>query len=708
MKLPEDKVNQLIQDYKEGMLHKELAKKYGVHDNSISGILKRRGIDCSRRKLISEETQQYIIQQYTVALRASPSIAAELQIDGGTVCRILRRHNIVLRPSEDNKRTYLIPQRYFQTIDTEEKAYFLGFLYADGCLSSDTGYCIRLGLHPKDKDVLEKFSTAIYGFIKVSEDSETSASKKFTAENSANSKEYYLYVDIYSKRMWKDLIVQGCPPQKSFTITFPNDTIIPTNLKHHFLRGYFDGDGCLSLASSSHPVVDFSSSKLFIEGLIPYLESQGIKCNKMYLNKENELSANVQLTAFENIQNMLNLLYKDATVYMERKKQLREDFVALYAGKQMSKVAKYLDESKYGTTFIPSWNNIQLNKENIAQFNESQKAQVAQFVFEWFREGGFPHATKTPHELLHEFALLRNTAPNSILGEANENGNLVLKTANQNGAAIFKHFSPHFFEVKEGKNLKRPSMLETFQDDDRLMKVIINRMDQNFQVNGNMLRQGLSNSKIAFKASIFNPMIARYLYSKYTTEGDIIYDYSMGFGQRLTAALSLNHKIKYVGVDVLGKSISSNQAIFSFFQDNIPSFNKEAEIVQAGSEEYCPEQYQGKVKLAFSSPPYFNLEHYSNDKSQAYSDCSYANFINGYWKKTVVNIDKLLLPEGYFLLNIKETIGAFNLAEDMLNVIKGQGFKLLGRYDMQLSRNTAFGGRDDKHKYEPIFVLKRA
>lgn len=369
---------------------------------------------------------------------------------------------------------------------------------------------------------------------------------------------------------------------------------------------------------------------------------------------------------------------------------------------------KYLDESKYGTTFIPSWNGIQLNKENISQFNESQKTQVAQFVFEWFRSGGFPYPTKTSHELLHEFALLYNTAPNSILGEANENGNLVLKTANQNGTAIFKHFSPHFFEVKEGKNLKRPSMLETFQDDDRLMKVIINRMDQNFQVNGNMLRQGLSNSKIAFKASIFNPMIARYLYSKYTTEGDIVYDYSMGFGQRLTAALSLDHKIKYVGVDVLGKSVSGNQAIFSFFQDNIPSFNKEAEIVQAGSEEYCPEQYQGKVKLAFSSPPYFNLEHYSNDKSQAYSDCSYANFINGYWKKTVVNIDKLLLPEGYFLLNIKETIGAFNLAEDMLNVIKGQGFKLLGRYDMQLSRNTAFGGRDDKHKYEPIFVLKRA
>jgi len=364
----------------------------------------------------------------------------------------------------------------------------------------------------------------------------------------------------------------------------------------------------------------------------------------------------------------------------------------------------YYDKSKYGTSFIPEFNGVLLKSDNVKKMNEVEKTEVADYLFKLYRAKGFPHTILTQDELLHDFILVQNTKVDSIKKDEK-----TLTTYYQAGLNLVKHFSPHFYEVNSGIRSNHMSMIDTFNNDDLLKKVIQNRLHDNFNMTGNMLKQGLANSKLAYKASLFNVIVGKYIYSQYTKENDVIYDYSMGFGQRLIGAMSLSYPVTYIGIDPWKKSVDSNQNIFNFLQQNTTGFNKKAEIIHQGSETYCDPKYLGKVNLAFSSAPYFNLEKYEDANSQAYTS-GYINFIHGWWKSTVKNIKNLLIDNGILALNIKDKVEDFNLMEDMCNIIKEYGFELIHTYQMQLSRNTSFRNKDknvENWKYEPIFIFRK-
>ena len=59
-------------------------------------------------------------------------------------------------------------------------------------------------------------------------------------------------INIVSKQLKKDLIQAGCTCTKSLTLTFPSENIIPKHLQHHFIRGYFDGDGSVFISNEKH------------------------------------------------------------------------------------------------------------------------------------------------------------------------------------------------------------------------------------------------------------------------------------------------------------------------------------------------------------------------------------------------------------------------------------------------------------------------
>ena len=320
--------------------------------------------------------------------------------------------------------------------------------------------------------------------------------------------------------------------------------------------------------------------------------------------------------------------------------------------------------------------------------------------FNFYRENGFPYPKLTDDGAIREFSILKSFDANSIEEDKK------LSIANYVGTSIFKHFSPHFYEVKSAYSNK-PSALEAFNDDNLLYATIKNRIDGNFTIHGNMIKQGLRNSRAAFMGSIFNPSVAKFIYSKFAKENDIIYDYSMGFGQRLLGVLSLPYYVKYIGVDPMQKSVDSNTELYNFFNTNVPMLNKEVELNCVGSEEYCDSQYIGKVKIAFSSPPYFNLEVYEDNKTQAYHT-GYNTFINIWWKRTVENISKLLVDGGLMALNINNIVDGFNISEDMCNVLKMYGFQQIDRYDLKLSKNSVFNNKNrEVEKLEPIYIFQK-
>src|ERR1700722_2326429 len=380
---------------------------------------------------------------------------------------------------------------------------------------------------------------------------------------------------------------------------------------------------------------------------------------------------------------------------MERKYKKCMDSLKIFSNKE--RTIKEYDISKYGTTYVPKFREIPLLAKNIQNMSPDQIDEVAKFVFNFYRKNGFPYSILTNNEIISDFNALREKDPNCVLSENN-----MVSSFKPAGIRVFKHFAPHFFEMRPGRRDDKPSMVDAFNDDELFMKVVKNRLSGEFNITGNMIKQGLANSHIAYRGSIFSPMVAKFIYSKYTKDGDIIFDYSMGYGQRLLAAMSLKHNVKYVGVDPFEKSVNSNKNIFEFLNNNIPGINKSAEIIQSGSENYYDEKYAGKVNVAFSSPPYFNTEMYEDNATQAGHNGDYSYFINDWWGKTVDNIGKLLIDNGYFILNVKEQVGKFNIFEDMKNVAISKGFKQIDLFQMKLLRHNAYRAKNAELKYEPI------
>lgn len=687
----EDKQN-IIRLYQEGKSPTEIGKIYNIKYFHVGSILKYNNIPRNQVKKITVDMEEVFAAEYAKGV-SSEVIAKHFNVDGGTVRRAVRKKGLVIRPDTENKRKYNIDVDYFENINTEEKAYFLGLLYADGSLSSG-GFGIKITLKDHDIDILEKLSNIIYGFRKLKESQTILLDKD---NNEYISK--YFTLSFYSKKMHQDLCKLGCTPRKSFTITFPDKIINPEFIRH-FIRGYFDGDGCISVVDENKPRVDFTSNGDFIIGLKQFIEKTlNIDCNKIGQRHPDTATRNMQLSGFYKTPIILDYIYKDANIFMNRKRNKYYEMLEQLNNKKINLNNKYSNFSKYGTTYVPIFNNKILLEENLKTMSEEEKKEIASYLLDFYRDNGFPYPILTDDEIIKDFTILKNTDPLSILNDK------ALKLYNGAGIATFKHFSPHYFEVNCGNN-KRKSMLETFNDDKLLASVIKNRLDGNYNMTGNMLKQGLPNSKIAYKSSIFFPVVAKFIYSKFTKENDIIYDYSMGFGQRLLGALSLKHKVKYIGTDPLKKSVESNNNIFNFMNKNIPSFNKEIDLYCDGSENFCDEKYINKVNLAFSSPPYFNLEIYSDEKEQACNN-TYVDFINIYWRKTMENIKKLLTTEGLFILNTTEHVSGFNLLEDMSNVARELGFILIDEYKMQLTRNTVFNRSDGAHKYEPILVFRK-
>ena len=198
--------------------------------------------------------------------------------------------------------------RNFEIIDTEEKAYWLGFLYADGSVSS-TDNRIELGLAEKDLNHIEKFKEFIGVPNKISYRPQTKSYR-------------YIFKSIPCK---EDLIKQGCMPKKSLILKFPTEQQVPNYLIKHFIRGYFDGDGWFSNTSSCFQV-GIIGTEDFIKGFLNIIEIQN-KNNKIFTVHREDGAKRYVFSGLNDVTNFLNWIYKDATIYLDRKYNHYLDFI---------------------------------------------------------------------------------------------------------------------------------------------------------------------------------------------------------------------------------------------------------------------------------------------------------------------------------------------------------------------------------------------
>lgn len=194
---------------------------------------------------------------------------------------------------ESNREKLYVEESYFKSIDTEDKAYFLGLMYADGSVSKNTFY-----LKLKDEDVIQEFKKYL----------------KAEAEIKIINNQYSL--TICRQSMCIDLINQGCYINKTTSIRFPS---LNKNLIRHFIRGFYDGDGSLILnANRSHNCLNFTSGSLeFLQQLQDNLKDISITNGGISKEKDHEVWH--LRYGGKQVHIILNWLYNNSNLYLKRK-----------------------------------------------------------------------------------------------------------------------------------------------------------------------------------------------------------------------------------------------------------------------------------------------------------------------------------------------------------------------------------------------------
>lgn len=236
------------------------------------------------------------------------------------------------------KRVYNFNQNFLSELNSPEKAYFLGLLYSDGCIHKSKdweSYNIMFGQSEINKDIVYKINNLL--------DSD------YPVITTLNGSKLFYRIDLKSKQMFEDLQKLGVEPNKSLACTFPN---INEELIPHFIRGLFDGDGCVwNGKRKTMKVKDSSNSSGFRERivhnvkftytgnyefvnalqdhLVKYL---GFKKTKLNFSKAQNTKhiCTMEYSGRGQLKKFYDFIYKNATIYGNTKKlKFEEIFCAL-------------------------------------------------------------------------------------------------------------------------------------------------------------------------------------------------------------------------------------------------------------------------------------------------------------------------------------------------------------------------------------------
>lgn len=200
------------------------------------------------------------------------------------------------------RKKYICNEDYFEIIDTEEKGYWVGFLAADGSVSSKKNV-ISLGLHSKDRGIIEKFKKALEATNLIDDRIGRKRSGYKTISRISRLR-------IRSAKMKEDLINKGVVPRKSLILEPPKN--IPKRFYRDWVRGYFDGDGSVWINRGKYPVVGITGTKEVLEFI-----REAIGCYSSIRRRGNVYT--YRLKARKKVERFFHVLYDNSTLYMERK-----------------------------------------------------------------------------------------------------------------------------------------------------------------------------------------------------------------------------------------------------------------------------------------------------------------------------------------------------------------------------------------------------
>lgn len=297
----------------------QIAKHFGIGSATVRRRLKALGVEIIQHPHAGKFNVEEVIKLYSEGIQIW-KIAQIFNSSEETISKVLKENGVVV------KRKLSFNEYIFDSIDTEEKAYWLGFIWADGSVITHNeerhSYPIEITLAVKDYEHLVKFCS----FIDLPVEKISIRSEKIT---SIRNREFIsgksCRVAISSKNMWNTLVKYNCVPNKTYNEIFPDLSIFKSSdLLSHFMRGFFDGDGWVYRDRDNKIIAGVCGQEQFLLKFKNLLPS---KLQSINLYNTNSEILKVIKWASLNAELFLNFLYKDAHIFLDRKFNIAAPYI---------------------------------------------------------------------------------------------------------------------------------------------------------------------------------------------------------------------------------------------------------------------------------------------------------------------------------------------------------------------------------------------
>lgn len=262
----------------------------------------------------SQEEAKALSDRYQKG-ESSTTIAQHLGASPTTIRKAIVDNGVSIRSPSDCHRKYVFDGAFFSRIDSEKKAYWLGFITADGCLyvkEDIRRYSLSVTLAERDINHLEAFRRDLGSDLPIRRVRPGGYSGSTACVN----------LTLHSESLYRDLVRLGLEPRKSLTARPWNGS---EKLLPHYWRGVLDGDGWLICAKKGRQVVGLTGSRAIVDAFAEHVRKSTGKRAAIRANgsvwRVTFHERNVCLA-------ILGVLYADATISLDRKRRLAEAILA--------------------------------------------------------------------------------------------------------------------------------------------------------------------------------------------------------------------------------------------------------------------------------------------------------------------------------------------------------------------------------------------
>lgn len=335
--------------YNAGLSTNNIGKKLGISKTTVKRIMKENGLTWYRFHRPGPDLSARAIKLYRTM--STLKVAEQLGTTHTTINSRLHKAGVRLRAVEEYSAGTSCDHHFFDKIDTPEKAYWLGMMITDGCVSHKPRHpwVVVLSLKAADADHVERFRQAIRC------ESANVIIGKVTKKVIRGTVSYtrHAALQIQSKEMFCALESHGVVRNKTGKTAMPSG--IPAKLLPHFWRGCIDGDGWVALTSGCGK--RRPQALLGLTGDLPLAEAWRAFCCK-YVATRAEIVPNHNIWKFNVTDSYAVIvgqeLYWDATVFLERKRRQFDRILDAYRTRtdrwgRPSKVARLINPDVCGS-----------------------------------------------------------------------------------------------------------------------------------------------------------------------------------------------------------------------------------------------------------------------------------------------------------------------------------------------------------------------